>query len=201
MPDVKKGESRSSYMKRCIPYYTKRGLTLREAKGKCYGMYKNKHGLEADEYEEFKFEVPMMKIPMKEEFDDDNENIEHKQYSVGNKGQRHAVALVGNRFYKGQFMPAKELKKAYKQWEGTFHDINHFGTTFPVGFFFIPNILYFVGYNNNVKWNNKTNPLITIMYVVSFPIFTFLIYLPQTPRRLNLSNKRQTISLILIYLA
>jgi len=157
MPDVKKGESRSSYMKRCIPYYTKRGLTLREAKGKCYGMYKNKHGLEADEYEEFKFEVPMIKIPMKEEFDDDNENIEHKQYSVSNKGQRHAVALVGDRFYKGQFMSAKELKKAYKQWEGTLHDINHFGTTFPVGFFAIPNILYFIGYNNNVKWDNKTN--------------------------------------------
>lgn len=156
MPDVKPGESEGAYMKRCIPYYRKRGLTQKAAKGKCYGMYKNKHKNDADDYKEFKFEVPMIRMPVKEEFSNENETIENKQYSV-NKGQRHAVALVGDRFYKGKFMSAKELKKAYKLWEGTLHDINHMGTTYITGFFAIPNILYFVGYNSNVKWDNKTN--------------------------------------------
>lgn len=159
MPKVKPGESKASYMKRCIPYYIRRGLTPKAAKGKCNGMYKNKHKKnDADEYINFTIDVPMQKmisIP-EEEFNDDNENIEHKQYAVGNKGQRRAVAIVGDRFYKGHFMPAAELKKAYKLWEGTLHDINHMGTTYITGFFAIPNILYFVGYNNNVKWDNKT---------------------------------------------
>ena len=157
MPDVKPGESKSAYMKRCVPYYIRKGLTPKAAKGRCYGMYKNKHNKNADKYEEFTFEVPMIKIPMKEELNDDNEPLfEGVQYAA-NKGQRHAVALVGDRFYKGKFMPAKELKKAHKLWEGTLHDINHMGTTYITGFFAIPNILYFVGYNSNVKWDNKTN--------------------------------------------
>lgn len=104
-----------------------------------------------NEIKQFMFEVPMQLC--KELTPNNVEN--YSELKASNNGARHAVAIIGDRFYKGAFLPAKELKKVYKLWEGTLHDINHFGTTFPVGFFAISNILYFVGYNNNVKWNNK----------------------------------------------
>ncbi len=106
-----------------------------------------------NEIKQFTFDVPMQVI--NDLKPDDVKN--YSELNAENKGQRRAVAIVGDRFYKGNFMPAKELKKAYKLWEGTLHDINHMGTTYITGFFAIPNILYFVGYNNNVKWDNKTN--------------------------------------------
>ena len=110
---------------------------------------------EADKYKEFTIEVPIRKMITNEKFNDDNEGVVNKQYAV-NKGQRRAVAIVGDKFYKGNFFPATELKKAAKLWEGTLHDINHMGTTYVTGFSAIANILYFVGYNNNVKYDSKT---------------------------------------------
>ena len=106
---------------------------------------------EENESKQFTFEVPMERIK-------ENPSTELTEEDVNldsDKGQRHAVAIIGDRFYKGKFLPAKELRKAHKLWEGTLHDINHMGTTYITGFFAIPNILYFVGYNNNVKWNSK----------------------------------------------
>lgn len=65
-----------------------------------------------------------------------------------------AVAIIGDRFMKGQFLPAVELEKAHKMWEGSLHDINHQGTTDIKGFVSTSNILYFVGYNKNVTYNS-----------------------------------------------
>ena len=42
MPSVKKGESSSSYMKRCIPTVKGEGKSQKAAVGQCYGMYKSK---------------------------------------------------------------------------------------------------------------------------------------------------------------
>ncbi len=39
MPRVKKGETRSSYVKRAIPAMIKEGLTQKQAIGKAEGMY------------------------------------------------------------------------------------------------------------------------------------------------------------------
>lgn len=40
MPTIKKGESRNSYIPRCINYVVKNeGLTAKQAAGKCEGMY------------------------------------------------------------------------------------------------------------------------------------------------------------------
>jgi hypothetical protein len=66
------------------------------------------------------------------------------------------TAIIGDRFMNGGFFPAKELQRVYKKWEGTKHDINHFGTSYPAGFFSTSNILYFVGYHKNVKYNSVT---------------------------------------------
>lgn len=64
------------------------------------------------------------------------------------------VAIIGDRFMNGGFVSAKELRKCYKYWEGTLHDINHMGTS--TGFFLIQtDITYFIGYHKNVKYNAK----------------------------------------------
>lgn len=42
MPTVKKGESRSEYVARCVPIAMKEGKTQRQAVGKCEGMYNSK---------------------------------------------------------------------------------------------------------------------------------------------------------------
>jgi hypothetical protein len=40
MPNVNPKESLNDYMSRCIPVVMKEGKTQDQAKGKCYGMYK-----------------------------------------------------------------------------------------------------------------------------------------------------------------
>jgi hypothetical protein len=42
MPSVKKGESRNSYVGRCIPEAKKEGKSQKAAVGKCEGMYNSK---------------------------------------------------------------------------------------------------------------------------------------------------------------
>lgn len=66
------------------------------------------------------------------------------------------TAIIGDRFMNGGFFSAKELKRVYKQWEGTKHDINHFGTHYPNSFFPVTNVLWFVGFHKNVKYNSAT---------------------------------------------
>lgn len=65
---------------------------------------------------------------------------------------RRMVAIIGDRFMNGGFFPFSELKKCYKQWENTLHDINHMGTS--TGFFLLQqDITYFVAFHKNVKLN------------------------------------------------
>ena len=66
------------------------------------------------------------------------------------------TAMIGDRFMNGGFFPKEELERVYKNWEGTLHDINHFGTTYPMGFSASSNILYFVGFHKNVEYNSTT---------------------------------------------
>jgi len=73
--------------------------------------------------------------------------------------EKRAVALIGDHFYHDSFLPAVELEKAHKLWEGTLHDINHQGTTDVKGFTAMANILYFVGYNDNVTYDEKTKSM------------------------------------------
>ena len=69
------------------------------------------------------------------------------------------VAMIGDKFMNGGFFPEKESKRVYKQWQGTLHDINHFGTHYPNGFFPVTNVLWFIGYHDNVKHNSKTKEI------------------------------------------
>jgi len=74
-------------------------------------------------------------------------------------GKQRAVAIVGDRFYHGQFFPSAELEKAYAGWENTLHDINHMGTMHFQGMTATSDILYFVGYNKNVSYDIESKSM------------------------------------------
>ena len=67
-----------------------------------------------------------------------------------------AVALKGDAFINGIFIPAEELEKNVQAWEGTLHDINHKGTGLMPG---TADITYFVGWNSNVKYDPTSKSL------------------------------------------
>jgi hypothetical protein len=119
-------------------------------------MKEEKEEEEESEYQEYCFQVVMTKREELVEFSDDTCQDCEKQYEVREK---RAVALIGDHFYHDSFMPAVELEKAHKLWEGTLHDINHQGTTDVKGFTAMSNILFFVGYNDNVTYDKKTKSM------------------------------------------
>lgn len=109
----------------------------------------------SEEYEEFTFEVPLTRYDYINDTSielQDTKNIKNNP----NTEVRTAVVLIGDRFYKGSFFSAAELEKVAPQWEGTLHDINHMGTTFGNGQRMQSNILYFVGWQDNVQYNKES---------------------------------------------
>ena len=147
----KPGESKDKFISRCISYMNKNEAGKypdpKQRAAICYSMWKNKDKKKQDAYQEFTFEVPMTVT---------TEVTLGAEGGIKTSKTRHATAIVGDKFYKGHFMPASELEKAYGGWEGSLHDINHQGTTDFRGFTVSSNILYFVGYNDNVKYDPET---------------------------------------------
>ena len=74
-------------------------------------------------------------------------------------GDYRAVALVGDKFYRGVFFPASELERVHKRWEHTLHDINHMGTSHIQGLTVTSDIRYFVGYNTDVSYNSESKKM------------------------------------------
>lgn len=148
----KKGESKDKFISRCISYIVKNeGKPRNQAVAICNSMWRRRNMSEEEneEYEEFNLEVPLKSY-----------TSEVTELDEGEPKKQRAVALVGDNFYHGNFLPAGELKKAHKGWEGTLHDFNHQGTTGIVGMGFVRgNILYFVGYNDNVSYDDKTRSM------------------------------------------
>ena len=104
-----------------------------------------------DEIKEFSFLVPMNTTTVLSLSQEKGEELKPPT-----EDKTRAVALIGDRFYHGAFVSAVELEKAYKGWENTLHDINHQGTTHIQGLTATSDILYFVGYNKNVTYDNES---------------------------------------------
>lgn len=69
----------------------------------------------------------------------------------------NATIVIGDRFMKGVFIAADELKKVYKGWNNTLHDINHMGSGYAAGFTVIPSdVSYNVGYQDGLTYNETT---------------------------------------------
>jgi len=72
-----------------------------------------------------------------------------------------AVAVIGNRIMKRVYVPYDELKKHISSWNGTYHDINHMGTSYPDTTFPFKrqNIEYIIGYQTNAAANDATKEI------------------------------------------
>lgn len=108
-----------------------------------------------EEYEEFSLSVQLIITEERVNLNAECEECEEK-YEVK---ENRAVALIGDRFYQGKFLPASEVEKAHPMWENSLHDINHQGTHDARGMMLSSNILYFVGYNDNVTYNAETKAM------------------------------------------
>lgn len=110
-----------------------------------------------DEYIEFTFEVPLTNETFVLDTSKGQQDINFKDDP--NIGSRKTIAMIGDRFMRGQFFSAIELEKSKSMWEGTLHDINHMGTTYRTGFSAQSNILYFVGWQDNVQYDEESKSL------------------------------------------
>jgi hypothetical protein len=85
------------------------------------------------------------------------------EYSAPQEGPiftYHATTIVGDRFYKGDFMSSEALQKSVADWGGTLHDINHMGTTRVTALGALGgDIRYFVGWQDNISYNAETKSL------------------------------------------
>jgi cation transport regulator ChaB len=93
-------------------------------------------------------------IPLKSnEVETDKQIIENEKWI-----KLRAVAVIGDRMMKNRFVPYDELKKTVLEWNKTYHDINHMGTSYPdTNFpFKRQNIEYIIGYQKNAESNDKT---------------------------------------------
>jgi hypothetical protein len=83
------------------------------------------------------------------------ESQENQEGSAMPGKDTNMIAVIGDRFMNGGFLPKEVLQKSYKQWNGTLHDINHMGTS--TGFFLMQtDITYFIGYHKNVKYDEAS---------------------------------------------
>lgn len=167
MPSIEKGESEADYCKRCIPeVIAKEGLEPDAAAAKCHGMYKE-HKEKGTQYEkeselkEYTFECELhaveMSAPLTTTLTDNSKPIQSKEGWVTFK----AVAVVGDRMMKNVFVPYESLKQTIALWNGTYHDLNHMGTSYPDTSypFKRQNIDYIVGYQNNAVADDRTKEI------------------------------------------
>jgi len=165
MPEHKKGESKKSWMKRCVPYVIKKeGLSQKEANGKCNGMYdswkkkqKKMDGTMDDEYEEGKsYEFRF------DSFSGDGEPtefdfVEFVEKATSKKGFNMVIAK-GNMFMKGIYISKDEMKAAHTRFNNTMHDLNHMGSGYMAGFSIVPpDISYIVGWQDSLSYDDETN--------------------------------------------
>ena len=85
-----------------------------------------------------------------------NDNKPIAMQATEGKGYTGTI-VIGDRFMKGVFVAADELKKVYRGWNNTLHDMNHMGSGYMAGFSVIPSdVSYMVGYQDGLTYNETT---------------------------------------------
>lgn len=175
---VKDTENKLAFMKRCRPHLEGRGYTPDEAAYTCNGIWEEvadrppggdidireggtggttSRSAKQPKPERFLFCLSCEDIqPLNHvtNMDDKTEDIQD---------DFKAICVYGDRFYKGKFLSMSELKKSYQSLNNSYHDINHWGTTYLDG---NPNIEYVVGYQNNVKLDDITKALTADIHIM-----------------------------------
>jgi len=145
-PKPRTGETKSHFISRCISYVHDEhpSWTNKKIQAVCYSYWRDRHKNE----EMFTDEAHFAIVPIEEQISEESD-------ATAQTGTKNMIAVIGNRFMNGGFLSAEVLKKSYKQWNGTLHDINHMGTS--TGWFMMQSdITYFVGYHSNVQYNEAT---------------------------------------------
>jgi len=160
MPEIKPGETEKEWIPRCVSYLrTKEGKTKEQALGKCYGMWKQKHP-EANDAE-FMLESELFTCTANFVFEETHTEttiIEGKP-TDNDTETRTMIAVIGNRFMNGGFLPIDVLKQSLDQWKNTLHDINHMGYIVNPMTDNRQDIRFFVGYHPQAYWNEDTNSI------------------------------------------
>ena len=173
-------EAKLSFMKRCRPHLERRGMTPDEAAYTCNAIWEDvadrppgdgiipeggttggPTGRSATypKPERFLFSLTCEDIqPLKTTM-----NLDKKDKQDSTKDDFKAVCVYGDRFYKDKFLSMAELQKAYQSLNGSYHDINHWGTTYLDG---NPNIEYIVGYQDNVKLDSTSKALTADIHIM-----------------------------------
>jgi hypothetical protein len=161
MPEPNSGEKQSDFISRCIPIVISDDKLNPDSKkdrahaaAKCYGIWREKHKHKMlytfDMYEDGAIEWDGC-IGL-ESFSNDTDTYP-------------AVCLVGDKFYKGNFLPAKEIEKAYHTMDGAYHDLNHWSTSYPGGFNSESNIEYVVGYQDGTTFDKINKKMKTNIHI------------------------------------
>lgn len=79
----------------------------------------------------------------------------------------NVVAAVGDIFYSGVFISSEVLRKRAKNWNKTYNDINHFGTSYPAfpHYWGTQNIDYITGFNNKAKFDETIKAVTLKMFI------------------------------------
>jgi len=160
-PEPKDGESQKEFIARCIPYVKDEHPDWPDDKVQavCFSIWERKH--EGASFKDFMesqgYKLYTESVCLSSKSEEVTETIGNTKETRTVTNTRKMIAIIGDRFMNGGYFSMEELKKCYKMWEGTLHDINHEGT-FSGAFGQREDITKFIGYHKNVQLdeNNKS---------------------------------------------
>ena len=122
MPKPQPNEKESDFINRCIPFVINEGTAKdeKQAAAICYSIWE-RHKNEGNNMQ--RKDGKVMKHLNAEFVTTDKGHI--KNLKATNEDKHPTVLVVGNRFMNGEFVPANELEKVYKQWDNKYHNLNH----------------------------------------------------------------------------
>jgi len=145
-PKPRKGETKAAFISRCISYVSKEHPSWKHDKvvAVCHDYWRRRHKNE----EMFTDEAQFVTVSIEEQ-------VSEASTEIIPTSKRNMIAVIGDRFMNGGFLSKEVLKKSYKKWNGTLHDVNHMGTS--TGFYLMQSdVFYFVGWHSDVKYNEET---------------------------------------------
>jgi hypothetical protein len=176
MPSVEKGESEEKYVSRCIPIVIKEGTAKDSAQAAaiCHSMYQQhqKKESQADsELKEYTFECQLTELTLEKKpegtIEIPKDQIENAVNQDDGWVRVHATAVIGDRMMKNAYVPYEELKRTIALWNGTYHDINHMGTSYPDTTYPYKrqNIDYIVGYQDKANADDTTKRISMVVNI------------------------------------
>lgn len=118
LPTPREGQSKDDFLKSCMgnPTMNKEFPDEKQRYAVCNAQWSKRNGGESTKGK-------VLKRMTAEFVTTDKGHI--KNLKAKTEGKYPIVAVVGNRFMNGDFVPADELKKVAHEWNNTYHNLNH----------------------------------------------------------------------------